>query len=833
MSRQTISHGMRLAMVALAVRNLIKKEIAVTYISRQSNATLISKLASLLLVLPFMLVVGCSSPEKQANAYYEKGMALLKEGKPDKAQIEFKNALQIKKNMGKAMYGMSLVAEQKGDWQQLFNLLTGVLEQDPKNLEAQVKLGRLLLAAGKLDKALDASNKAMALNKGDVSVLALRAATLLKLNDPKGAIENANLALSKDPNNIDSLVVLASERMLAGDSTKAIEYLDRGLKQNDKNVALQLIKIEALNNLSQMENVEQVFRKLIAFYPDAKLFRQALARFYLKHERKDEAEAEYRSIVTSLPGDMQAKLELVGFLRAVKGVAAARQQFETFASKEPGNFPLNIALVQFYMGILDSKAAEAKLNELITKAGNSTNGLEAKGILAASIISRGDKKTGEKMIAEILAKDSRNEQALIMKASLAIERGKTDEAISDLRTILRDVPNSSQALLLLAQAHDKAGAPELADEHYMRAFQSSKMAAPYGLTYAQYLLKRNQAARAEKILEQVLAATPGNDRAMKMLAQTRIAQGNWTGAQEVADEIKKRDDKGIVPDQIAGAIFAGKHNYAESISAFKRAYEAAPNQPQPMLALVRTYLLAGKPKEAQGFLESVVQANPENLDARVMQGQLYAMNGEKDKAIEAFSSVISRAPKSSVGYQQLATMHLRANQASEAEKVVDKGLAAVPGDLNLRLTQAGILELSKRNDEAIQAYEALLKERPDSEVLANNLASLLADNRTDKASLNRAYELVQRFRKSEVPQFKDTLGWISYRVGKTNEAIPLLEDAVKQLPEVPVLRYHLGMSYLAKGDKSKAREELEKALQLAGTQSFDQAEEIRKTLKGL
>src|SRR3989338_6995202 len=216
----------------------------------------------------------------------------------------------------------------------------------------------------------------------------------------------------------------------------------------------------------------------------------ALARFYLQHDRKDEAEAELRSIVTQLPADMQAKLELVGFLGAVKSPAAARQQLETFASKEPDNFPLNIALVEFYLNSRDNKVAETKLNEIISKAGNSPDGIKAKGMLAASSISRGDRKTGEKIIAEILAQDKRNEQALILKANLAIVSGETDDAISDLRTILRDAPNSSRALLLLAQAHDKAGAPELADEHFMRAFQASKKAAPYGLTRSEYLLKR-------------------------------------------------------------------------------------------------------------------------------------------------------------------------------------------------------------------------------------------------------------------------------------------------------------------------------------------------------
>lgn len=784
-------------------------------------------------MLAFIFVIGCSSPEEQAKSHYEEGMSLLKEGKTDKAQIEFKNALQINKNLGKAIYGMALVAEKKGDWQQMFKLLTNVLELEPKHLEAQVKLGKLLLAAGQMDKALEASNKAMSLNKEDADVLAFRAATLLKLKDTKGAIENANLALSKKPDHIEALVILAGERMVAGDFAKAIEYLDHGLKQNEKNVALQLIKIEALNGLAQLGDAEQVYRKLISFYPEEKSLRHALASFYMKHDRKNEAEAELRAFVKQVPGDNQAKLDLVGFLKAVKGADAAKQQLVEFASKEPENFQLNIGLVEFYLAGKDNKSAEAKLNEIIAKAGDSADGLKAKGMLAASMLSRGDKKAGEKLIAEILEQDKRNEQAIILKASLAIDAGKTDDAIADLRSILRDVPDSGRALLLLAQAHAKAGSPELADENFMRAFQASKRAAQYGLTYAQYLLKRNQAPRAEKILEDVLTATPGQLQALKMLAQARIAQGNWSGAQEVADEIKKRGDKENVADQIAGTISAGKRDFPESISAFKRAYEAAPGQTQPMATLVRAYLIAGKAKEAASFVDSVLKSNPSNIDARLMQGQLHARSGENKLAEESFNAVIKQDQKNPLGYRALAFLYIRNKQLGEAKTAIEQGLAQAPGDMTLRLTKAGVFELEGKYEDAIKVYEAMLKERPDADVVVNNLASLLSEHRTDKVSLDRALEISQRFKQAPVPQFKDTFGWASYKAGNYDDAKTALKSAAEQLPDSPIFHYHLGMTYLAKSDKVNARKELEMALQLAGKEPFEPAKEIQEVLRGL
>ena len=99
-------------------------------------------------------------------------------------------------------------------------------------------------------------------------------------------------------------------------------------------------------------------------------------------------------------------------------------------------------------------------------------------------------------------------------------------------------------------------------------------------------------------------------------------------------------------------------------------------------------------------------------------------------------------------------------------------------------------------------------------VAANNLASLLSDHRNDKASLEKAQTLAASLRETQIPQFKDTLGWISYRRDDYVNAVSLLEKAVVALPDVPLVRYHLAMSYIAVGQTAKALEQLRVALSL-------------------
>ena len=76
-----------------------------------------------------------------------------------------------------------------------------------------------------------------------------------------------------------------------------------------------------------------------------------------------------------------------------------------------------------------------------------------------------------------------------------------------------------------------------------------------------------------------------------------------------------------------------------------------------------------------------------------------------------------------------------------------------------------------------------------------------------------------------MPEFKDTLGWVSYREGKFKDAISLLEQASAALPDLALVHYHLGMSYLAVGQNKSALNEFQTAL----TKSPD--DRLREELK--
>ena len=154
-----------------------------------------SKLKNILIhsiiVFSLITIAACTSPEDKANKFYENGMALLEKGELVKANVEFRNAVQLNRKLTKAIWGQALVAEKQNNPQLQYKLLNVVLINEPDHLEALVKISRLLLLAGQLDKALEKSNLSMKINDQDLSVLSVRSAVMLKLDDASAAIKLA------------------------------------------------------------------------------------------------------------------------------------------------------------------------------------------------------------------------------------------------------------------------------------------------------------------------------------------------------------------------------------------------------------------------------------------------------------------------------------------------------------------------------------------------------------------------------------------------------------------------------------------------------------------
>lgn len=134
-----------------------------------------------------------------------------------------------------------------------------------------------------------------------------------------------------------------------------------------------------------------------------------------------------------------------------------------------------------------------------------------------------------------------------------------------------------------------------------------------------------------------------------------------------------------------------------------------------------------------------------------------------------------------------------------AEAALNEALTYLPDDPSLLWSKAIVLEVIGDMEGAIQIYEQLYENRYSADMmgenLINNLASLLATYRDDDESLERAWMLVRGLELSTHPAKQDTFGWILFRRGAVDEALPYLEAAAAGLPADPIVQFHLAQAY--------------------------------------
>ena len=764
------------------------------------------------ILLPAFLA-GCGSPEQNAQKYYESGMALIEKDDNIGARGELLKAVKYKSDKVEVWRALAVVDERTKS-QSLFLDLRRIVELDPKDLDSRIRLARMMATGGAAEAAAKLLEVVNDDDKPNAELHALKATILLRTKDPVGAVREAQRAFEIDSGNDDAVGILAAKRVAEGDLDGALKLLNSLTLSptNETRISLQKIQIYAAKK--DFAQAETLLRRVIALNPSEAGYQGQLIQLLVAQRRFDEAEKELRARSSTNPTDSKAGLDLVRFLNLAKGAEAARTEIEKRIKDGGDIFDYQLALAEF--NIAQNKINEAieLLQTLANTGSTSERKLTAQVKLAGLYLSKGNATAAEPIIAGILEKDRRNVGALRLRAAINIDKGQIDAAVSDLREALNEQPKSSELLMLLAVAYERGGKNELADRQYADALKSSASNPDVALQYVAFLQRRGDASHAEDVLNEVSGRYPNNLKILSSLGQLKLSRQNWAGALAVADSLAKLNGGRVVADQVRAAALAGQNKIDESIAALEDAHKGAPDNVQPVLALVSAYVRQGKADKALDLLQDIRKKFPTNAQILVLIGQTKLTQKKDAEAVQSFKEAIALQPRDPAGYSALSDFYTNQKNLDASGMVLQAALKELPDNVNLRLAAAGLLIVKGDHNAAISEYEAILKSQPNSAVAVNNLVSLLLDYRSDKASVDRATKLADSLKSASVPQFQDTYGWALYRQGDYKGAIAVLEGAVAKMPDLAAAHYHLGMSYAAGGQPEKAAEQLKKALDL-------------------
>ena len=233
------------------------------------------------------------------------------------------------------------------------------------------------------------------------------------------------------------------------------------------------------------------------------------------------------------------------------------------------------------------------------------------------------------------------------------------------------------------------------------------------------------------------------------------------------------------------------------------------------VALLRARLVSGETEAALGLAREMQAGDPDNPALKAMLATTETVNGNLAEAEALYEDLLQSNPNQPQIWLETARLKVLQGSPDAARAVIDEALAVMPESGDLLWAKASYLERDGNIDGAIEIYEGLYEQNSGSLVVANNLASLLSTHRLDDESLERAWTIARRFRDVENPAIQDTYGWILQRRGESEDALPYLEAAARDLPQDPIVQFHLGETYAALGRSEDAVAQYRRAVELA------------------
>jgi tetratricopeptide (TPR) repeat protein len=777
------------------------------------------------------VLAGCGGAKSRYLNHLQRGEHYMSAGQYDKANVEFRNALQIEPRDAQARYLIGLAAEKRGNVREAAGAYQAAIEVDPEQQKARAALGRILVLGGASQQALTIVEPGLAKHPDDAKLLTVRGAARAQLKDVKGATADAEAALKLAPNDADTVGLLASLYQQRGQATEAVDLVSAAVARQPADLALRQILAKVYIDAHQPQKGEEQFKKLIVLAPEELQYRYQLANYYSSTGNMDAAQQALQDAVAAFPASSPAKLVLADFLARQRSRAQGEQILRDYIAREPANDDLRLGL-----GLLLQRAgalpeAVTTYQQIVQRDPKSADALVARDRVAAINLAAGNVADAQRLIAEVLEQSPRDNDALQMRAEIALQRGDPTTAITDLRAVLRDQPSAVLAQRGLARAYLANHEPALAEETLRTAMQTSPSDAQVRLDLAQLLLRTQRADAAATLLEESIRQAPTDGVLRMALVSTYLTKRDLPAARTAAEDLTTLEPKMAAGPYLSGLVAQQQNRPDDAKQDFERALQLQPEALDALTALTGMQVQQGQFEAATTRLRAFVAAHPQNARAVNLLGEVLMASKSYPAAGEAFGRAIQLAPTWTIPYHNLALTRVTTQDIAGAEATLQAGIKAVPNAASLSAELAALYERQGRIDDAIHQYEAMYAQYPNLELAANNLAMLLVTYRTDQHSLDRARDLTAGFAGSDNGALLDTNGWVRLKLGDVPDAMRALERAAGRAPDSKVIHYHLAMAELKAGERAKARENLETAL--SGGAKFAGSDEAKATLDSL
>ena len=394
-----------------------------------------------------------------------------------------------------------------------------------------------------------------------------------------------------------------------------------------------------------------------------------------------------------------------------------------------------------------------------------------------------------------------------------------------LASCISSPEKAKQTLLESGDRYFQQGDYREAAIMYRRAIQYDRRFGEAYFRLAKAELRAGRVVPAVGALHRAVELLPENAEAFVMLCEIYLTAQRHDPARrerylrEVEDLVEHAERAGTSAFEVArirGLLEMARGEPEAAVEHFRIAHRMQPDHRLVLLAYVRALLAADRLEEAEKLARDEIERNPSNEAMYDRLYLIYLQEGREEDAEKLIEEKCRRNPESRACRLQLAAHYHRVGKLEKRDAVLEE-LEAMPGaGFRAAVEVAEFYERIGDFDKAIRVYRRAASEHPDRKKW---LQLRIAEAMTMAGRGADAIGLVEEVlaEDPEYPQALALRGALRLFGGdpeSTRAAIADMSSVLAEMPRNPVLRYHLGLAYLASGDVDKAMVQFQEAIEL-------------------
>ena len=434
-------------------------------------------------------------------------------------------------------------------------------------------------------------------------------------------------------------------------------------------------------------------------------------------------------------------------------------------------------------------------------------------LLADIYVLMGDDDLAIEKYSEALSLNPEDQRIRLLLTTILIRKEQFVEALQHLEMLTEQNPDLVIAYYYRGRVNLETGSYKEAEKDFLSALRLNETLEPALFDLGTLYQMTDRQVEAVETYEKLLAFYPDNMGARERLASLYFKLGHKKEAEQQTQKIRDLSKPGEPARQFLGLIYLRQGKLDESIEELDLIVAAWPNDHKSRYYLGTAYEEKGDIEKA---LEHFRQIKPESkyfISAQMHMGYLLEEQKKYDEAIKVLENAIA-LQKEKIGlYLMLASIYENKEEYGKGIDVINNGLKQEGKNIDLIFRLGVLLDKSGDKSSCLLQMKRVLELNPDHADSLNYIGYTYADQ---GIKLDEALEMIQKALrlKPESGYIIDSLGWVYYKKGLYDKALDYLEKASALTPDDPAINEHLGDAYFKKQDLKKSLEHYKKALLL-------------------